>query len=369
MESGSDDRHGLRQAIQPSSGRVLLRQPRGDGDMTWSRARCAIQPQFLAIMLATALLYVVSPFLAEGSLSASSALSVFSFASILAIAAIGQTLVIQQGGLDLTVPGVISLAAVLVSKYPDGDNSALLFWAALAIACGILSGLICGIAITRFRVTPLVATLAVNALLYGLVLYLTKGTTTHEVPLLLDQFAVGSIFGVPLLAVVALIAIIVVEAGIRSTVIGRRFVAIGASARAARAAGMRVAPYKIATYAFAGAMYAFAGVLLAGYLGIPSLLVGDSYLLPTITVVVLGGTSLLGGAGSVAATAIGAIFLIQLQQVTVGMGAKTSSQFIIQAMIIILGMALRLVPWKPMFWIARGLRFAGLAPETGGRTK
>jgi ribose transport system permease protein len=369
MESGSDDRHGLRQAIQPSSGRVLLRQPRGDGDMTWSRARCAIQPQFLAIMLATALLYVVSPFLAEGSLSASSALSVFSFASILAIAAIGQTLVIQQGGLDLTVPGVISLAAVLVSKYPDGDNSALLFWAALAIACGIFSGLICGIAITRFRVTPLVATLAVNALLYGFVLYLTKGTTTHEVPPLLDQFAVGSIFGVPLLAVVALIAIVVVETGIRLTVIGRRFVAIGASARAARAAGMRVAPYKIATYAFAGAMYAFAGVLLAGYLGIPSLLVGDSYLLPTITVVVLGGTSLLGGAGSVAATAIGAIFLIQLQQVTVGMGAKTSSQFIIQAVIIVLGMALRLVPWKPMFWIARGLRFAGLAPETGGRTK
>ena len=85
-------------------------------------------------------------------------------------------------------------------------------------------------------------------------------------------------------------------------------------------------------------------MLLAGYLGIPSLLIGNTYLLPTIAVVVLGGTSLLGGAGSVAATAVGAVFLTQLQQVTIGMGARTSVQFIIQAVIIALGMAMRLVP-------------------------
>ena len=85
----------------------------------------ALPPQFALIVPATVILYLVSPLLAEGSVSGSSILIVFSFASILAIAAIGQTLVIQQGGLDLSVPGVISLAAVLVTKYPDGDNSAL----------------------------------------------------------------------------------------------------------------------------------------------------------------------------------------------------------------------------------------------------
>ncbi len=320
-----------------------------------------IQPQFVAIVLATALLYVVSPFLAEGSVSASSSLSVFSFASILAIAAIGQTLVIQQGGLDLTVPGVISLAAVLISKYPEGSNSVLLLWGAAALLSGAVSGLVCGLAITRFQVTPLVATLAVNALLYGAVLYLTKGATTREVPSLLGEFAVGRLFGVPVLAMVAFVAIVLVEIGVRGTVVGRRFVAIGASACAARAAGMKVSSYKTATYVFAGVSYAFAGILLAGYLSIPSLFVGGSYLLPTITVVVLGGTSLLGGAGSVAATAVGAIFLTQLQQVTVGMGAKTSSQFIIQAVIIVLGMALRLVPWAPLFQIARRQRGSTIA--------
>ena len=330
---------------------------------SWRR----LQPQFLVIWPATAILFIVSPFLAAGSVSASSLLSVLSFASILAIAAIGQTLVIQQGGLDLTVPGVISLAAVFVTKFPAGDNALLFQWAVVAIGSGMVSGLVCGIAITRFQVTPLVATLAVNALLYGMVLYITKGTSTHEVPSLLGDFAVGRVYGIPYLAFVALVAIVLVEIGIRSTKYGRRFVAIGANNRTARAAGMRVVTYKVATYVFAGAIYALAGILLAGYLGIPSLLVGNTYLLPTITVVVLGGTSLLGGAGSVAATAVGAIFLTQLGQVTIGMGARTSTQFIIQALIIALGMGLRLVPWRYLITSAGIITAPRLSSETGDR--
>jgi ribose transport system permease protein len=314
----------------------------------------ALPSQFALILPATAILYLVSPLLAEGSVSGSSILIVFSFASILAIAAIGQTLVVQQGGLDLSVPGVISLAAVLVTKFPDGDNSSLAPWIAVALACGFLSGLICGIAITRFRVTALVATLAVNALLYGTVLYLTKGTSTEAVPSMLSGFAVGRIYGIPHLAIFALAFILLIEVGMRATVWGRRFVAVGVNARAARAASLRVTSYKIATYAIAGAFYALSGVLLAGYLRVPSLLVGNSYLLPTITVVVLGGTSLLGGAGSVAATAIGAIFLVQLQQVVIGMGAPTSAQFVIQAAIILLGMSIRVVPWSAIFSLKRG---------------
>jgi ribose transport system permease protein len=314
----------------------------------------ALPSQFALILPATAILYLVSPLLAEGSVSGSSILIVFSFASILAIAAIGQTLVVQQGGLDLSVPGVISLAAVLVTKFPDGDNSSLAPWIAVALACGFLSGLICGIAITRFRVTALVATLAVNALLYGTVLYLTKGTSTEAVPSMLSSFAVGRIYGIPHLAIFALAFILLIEVGMRATVWGRRFVAVGVNARAARAASLRVTSYKIATYAIAGAFYALSGVLLAGYLRVPSLLVGNSYLLPTITVVVLGGTSLLGGAGSVAATAIGAIFLVQLQQVVIGMGAPTSAQFVIQAAIILLGMSIRVVPWSAIFSLKRG---------------
>src|ERR1700691_5646892 len=162
------------------------------------------QPEFLFIVPATALLFLVSPFLAPGSVSPSTALSVFSFASILAVAAIGQTLVIQQGGLDLTVPGVISLAAVLVTKYPAGDDTLLLSWGAMATVAGALSGGLCGIAIVGFLITPLVATLAVNALLYGVVLYLTRGTSTQAVPPALSSFALTRVWGLPSLALVAI---------------------------------------------------------------------------------------------------------------------------------------------------------------------
>ena len=186
------------------------------------------------------------------------------------------------------------------------------------------------------------------------------------VPTALGNFSVGRVGGVPNLAILAVVVVALAEIGVRATVMGRRFVAVGVSARAARAAGLPVIATKTATYAIAGGFYAFAGVLLAGYLGVPSLLVGHSYLLPTITVVVLGGTSLLGGTGSVAATAVGAIFLVQLQQVIIGMGAPTSAQFIIQAVIILLGMAIRAAPWRLGVGLLRGRRTGRPAVRAGG---
>jgi ribose transport system permease protein len=93
-------------------------------------------------------------------------------------------------------------------------------------------------------------------------------------------------------------------------------------------------------------------VLVAGYLGTPGIGAGDNYLLPTIAAVVLGGTSLAGGSGSVAAAAVGAVFLTQLEQVVLGMGAPASLQLVIQGSIIAVGMALRHVPVariRPLF--------------------
>jgi ribose transport system permease protein len=317
--------------------------------LRFPRAR---HPEFLAIWPATVLLFAAASVLAPGSVSGNSLLTALSFAAVLSIAAIGQTLVIQQGGLDLTVPGVVSLAAVFVSKFPEGQDSRLVPWMLAALGAGAASGMVSGLAITRFRITPLVATLAVNALLYGVVLSISRGNSTAAVPQILADFALARSLGLPNLAIVAFFAIVVVEVVIRMTVWGRRFVAIGANARAARAAGMRVAVYSVATYVVAGVTYAAAGILLAGYLAVPSLMAGGTYLLPTVAAVVLGGTSLAGGVGSVAATAVGAIFLVQLEQVTIGMGTPNSVQYIVEAAIIIIGMSLRLLPWRQVLKLA-----------------
>jgi ribose transport system permease protein len=133
---------------------------------------------------------------------------------------------------------------------------------------------------------------------------------------------------------------------VRATSFGRRFVAIGTSAPAANAAGFRVRRYQTWTYVVAGLLYAIAGILVAGYLSTPGLSAGDLYLLPSVAAVVLGGTSLAGGSGSVVATGAGALFLTQLQQVVFGAGAPASVQLLIQGGAIGVGMAIRTIPWK-----------------------
>jgi ribose transport system permease protein len=322
-------------------------------------------PRFSAIWVATAVLFAVSPLLAGGSVSQSALLSTLPFAAILAIAGIGQTLVIQQRGLDLSVPGMITLASILVTRIPSGHDDRL--WEAMGVvllAC-IVSGLISGIAVAWLSITPLVATLAVNALLQGVVFQITSGASTSAAPPGLANFALDKTFGVPNAVLIAAAVILVVAGIIRSTVVGRRFVAVGASPAAAHAAGVRVKVYEVATYVFASITYGAAGILVAGFLGTPGISAGNNYLLPTIAAVVLGGTSLVGGVGSVVATGIGAIFLTQLDQVVRGMGAPSSVQFVIQGSIIALGMAVGAVQWRRVRALAKPRAFS-VAPARGG---
>ncbi|MBI1378429.1 MAG: ABC transporter permease [Frankiales bacterium] len=267
------------------------------------------------------------------------------FAAVLAVVAAGQTLVIQQRGLDLAVPGVMSLSAIAVTKLSDGNDDQLLKAVAVALLVGVLAGLVSGVAIARFGITPLVATLGVNAVLLGVILKVTGGSSTASAPPALGDFAFGDVLGVPNLVLVAVTVILVVALVIRTTTVGRRFVAIGTSAPAARAAGMPVRRFVVSTYVVAGFLYAVGGILIAGYLRTPGLSVGDTYLLPSIAAVVLGGTSLVGGGGSVVASAVGALFLTQLQQVVFGAGAPQSVQLLIQGAAIGIGMAARTIPW------------------------
>jgi ribose transport system permease protein len=158
----------------------------------------------------------------------------------------------------------------------------------------------------------------------------------------------------------------------RLSVIGRRFVAVGTSPPAARAAGVRTKAYECLTYVLASLTYGAAGILITGYLQTPGIGAGNNYLLPTIAAVVLGGTSLAGGSGSVIATMMGALFLTQLEQVVLGMGAPDSVQLVIQGSIIALGMALRHLPTSGLRAALAGfptsLHPASAAPTTPRRS-
>lgn len=311
-----------------------------------NRYRWRVKSSFFAIWPATLALFAISPFVARGSISLGALRSTLPFAAILAIVAIGQTLIIQQRGLDLSIPGIVSISAILVTKIPGGANSRLLKAVFIVLVICALAGLLNGLVVTVFGVTPLVATLGVNAILLGTILKITSGAQTASASHNLVAFSAGRIFGISNIILVAIVVIAVVTFIIKSTIIGRRFVAIGTSAPAAKAAGMPVRLYQTMTYVFAALFGSLGGILLAGYLQTPGLSAGNEYLLPSIAAVVLGGTSLAGGGGSVLATAGGALFLTQLQQVVFGAGAPASVQLLIQSIAIALGMGLRRVPWK-----------------------
>lgn len=344
---------------------VAVREDPPSTGAATARARWSarLRNPFLAIWPATALLFAVSPFVAGGSLHLSSLQSTLPFAGILAIVAVGQTLVIQQRGLDLAVPGMISLAAIVVTRVADGQSGRI--WLAVLAALGacVLAGLVSALAIVYLGITPLVATLAVNALLLGTILKVTSGSSTSTAPPALADFAAHRVLGFSAIVWIALALVAIVGLASRTTVAGRRFTMIGTSPRAAYAAGYPVLRYRILTYCLAALFYGVGAILLAGYVRTPGLSAGDTYLLPSIAAVVLGGTSPAGGAGTVVGTLGGALFLTQLQQIVFGAGAPQSIQLIIQAAAIGVGMAIRTVPWRQ--WL--GLRRTNRIPSGGGR--
>lgn len=282
------------------------------------------------IVLATVALFVLSAVFVPRSLSPQSIGAMLPFWAVLAIMAAGQTLVIQQRGIDLSVPGTVSLVAMSVTVFIDRNSAPVLMGLVLALVIGALVGLLNGLITTRIHVTPLITTLAVNALLVGAMFSYTGGVGTAAPPGL-QEFAATAPFGVPVLAWLAVVTVLVVAGVSSRTVLGRRFVAVGAKPAAARALGVPADRYVVGAYVVAGVLFAFAAFLLVGYTQNPSPTLGNPYLFQTVMAVVIGGTSVAGGRGSVLAGAVAALFLTQLSQVLLTFGAGPAAQLLVQA--------------------------------------
>ena len=210
----------------------------------------------------------------------------------------------------------------------------------LALFLGVvaLAGLLNGIAITKLKITPIIATLAVNALLIGAIQSYTKAAPKSSTENL-SSFMIDKTLGIPNTVYIAAVFVIIAAFVLGRTVVGRRFVAIGASPDASRAAGLPVTRYVIVTYVLAALCYGAAGIVLAGYISLPNTDVGNPYLLSTITAVVVGGTALGGGRGRLVGTAVAAVFLSQLNVFLSATGAPASVLLLVQSAAIALAAA------------------------------
>ncbi len=286
------------------------------------------------IWLATFALFLVSPLIAPGSLGSAPILSMLPFAAVLAVVAAGQTLVVQQRGLDLSVPGMLALGAVLCTALPQERGWALAPAVLVAVLAPGLVGALNGVLVTYLRVMPLVATLGMNVILLGIVFSIANGTPSGAT-LALNQFALDRTLGVPNTVLVAVVIMAVAGVVTQRSIVGRRLTAAGVSERATLALGVRVHLYQTLAYTFAGMSYGAGGVMLAGYTKTPPLFLGDSYLLPSVAAVVLGGTALSGGIASVVASGIAALFLTQLGQLLRALGWPDSRQLIAQSAVLL----------------------------------
>jgi ribose transport system permease protein len=307
--------------------------------------RFQVSKGLLTVLVSTVALFTLSAFFAPTSVSPGPLGSMIPFAAILAIVGLGQMLVIQQAGIDLSVPGSVSLAAVIVSALPAQEDSELLTAVVIAFLAAIAIGLFNGFLIGYLKLNPIIATLGTNSLLFGFVTLITQGIPRMTTALLLKVVS-GSTFGIPNSVFFATAVLLVVIFVLRKTVAGRRFESIGASAPVAMVSGLRIKTHQAMAYVWAQVLYAIAGIMIAGVISEPNGSMGSAYLLPSVAVVVLGGTSLLGGRGLPTATVIAAVFLSQLDQFVLALGVNFAIRTLVQAAALAIGVAIYTVDWS-----------------------
>jgi ribose transport system permease protein len=239
-------------------------------------------------------------------------------ASFLAVLALGQGAVVLSGGLDLSVPFTITLAGVVLTGITNGSDTSGIWAIPTVLAMGAVIGALNGVGIAFLRITPLIMTLAMNGILQGTALVYTNGAPTGFAPPALRWIMTGRLFGFTpvVFALVGFVAVAVFL--IHSTVFGRRLFAVGSNPISAEFSGVPVKGVLVATYALSGACSALVGVMLSGFTGQAFNDMGDPYLLTSIAVVVVGGTSMTGGRGHYAGMFGGALMLTALSTLLSG---------------------------------------------------
>ncbi len=315
----------------------------------------------MTVLVACLALFVASAVFAPTSVTRGPLLGMLPFAAVLAIVALGQTLVIQQGGIDLSVPGSISLVVVICTHNAAGQDGRLLGAVLVALGAVIIAGIVNGLLIGLLSLNPIVATLGTNALLYSAVFGVSQGIPRTTTPLL-AKIAGGLTFGIPRSVLFAIAVTIITTVMVKLTVAGRRFEAVGANPLAATTSGLRIHLHRVGAYLWAQLHYWLGGVLLAGIVTQPTAFQGNSYLLPSVAAVVLGGTSLLGGRGNLVATVLAALFLSQLEQFVLALGVTFAVRTLVEAGALVVGVALYTVDWVAVRARILPRRQASLSP-------
>lgn len=260
------------------------------------------------VLLAFIIICLIAGFLSPVFFTKTNILNVLRQVSINGLLALGMTFIVLTGGIDLSVGSVVALCSVVVAGLIRGGmNIALAIM--IVIFIGVLFGFISGFSVAQWGLPPFAVTLAIMTIARGVTYVYTDGKPISDLPQSFLYIGKENFFGVPIPVIILLISFLISYIILYKMSIGKYIYAVGGNEKAALVVGIRVKFIKIFVYAFSGITCAISGVILTARVsaGLPQS--GTSYELDAIAAVVIGGTSLSGGRGSLFGTFIGILIL------------------------------------------------------------
>lgn len=327
---------------QPEAAQAL-RQPMSSTRPQWTeRAHQLLRESGIAIallLLVAAFAFMSPLFLTAGNIS-----NIFTQIAINVCLAVGMTFVILIGGIDLSVGSVMAFCAVVagtVLKLEGLSVGAAISLSILAsVVVGVLCGLINGGVSSLWAIPSFIVTLGMLNIARGAALQWTDARSIYEFPNAFNNFGTADLFGMPALFLVALLMVVAGWVVLTRTVVGRLLYAIGNNEEAVRLAGHNVLFYKIAAFTICGAAVGVAAVLYMTRLTVASPILGIGFELNAIAAVIIGGTSLAGGRGSIIGTLLGACIIGVLANGLILIGVSDFIRQMITGAVIILAVVL-----------------------------
>ncbi len=263
--------------------------------------------------------------------------------SVNGILAVGMTLVVISGGIDLSVGSVLAFAGMLAASFATGFTG-VTPWSgnyvlAVPIVCALLGGSVCGAlngwVIARFRIQPFIATLGMLLAARGATMALTGGNPISSLNPHLRWIGTGKLWTIPIPILIFSVVLVFAWIILNKTVFGRYLYAVGGNERSARTSGINTNRIKIWVYAISGVLAGVAGIILTAKTGSGQTNAGSSYELDAIAAAVIGGTSLSGGVGKLSGTLFGALIMGVMNNGLDILGVESYYQLIVKGALIV----------------------------------
>lgn len=268
-----------------------------------------INPRNFLLIGFIALLWVILTFLSPHFIKISNILLLLQQSSIVMVAGIGMTFVILTGGTDLSIGSVAALASVAVGVAVTRWNLPILAALLIGMLTGAVFGMFNGILISYFQLQPMVCTLGSMSIARGLTYIFTSGRSMFVTDKLLIKIGNGRVGGIPTIVIIAVVLFVMGYIILNYTYFGRSIYSIGGNEEATRLSGIDTRKMKVLTYTFCGFCAGVVGILYVCTLGASEPTVGQGLELNAIAVTAIGGTSLMGGVGSLVGTVFGAVLI------------------------------------------------------------